>query len=88
MRASSTQIRRFSEVRDRNAVIHADGFGGNDYTLCGMATDGEDGSSLMLVTRRTVTCADCVGIINYCKSIPTRVYRRRALPSQDHGEKS
>lgn len=83
MRASSQQIDRYSEVVDRHVVVHAGAHGGNDYTLCGAALDGEDGNGQMLRTRRRVTCRECIGIIRYCKSIPNRVLNAPALTSND-----
>lgn len=75
MKKPSYEIDRYSEVVDRHAVIHAGPSEGGDYTLCGMATDGEDGNTQMLRTRRRITCIRCIGIIHYCKSIPNRILR-------------
>lgn len=70
---SSQEIERYSEVVGRSAVIHAGAHEGGDYTLCGAATDGEDGNSHMMRTRRLITCLGCIGIILYCKEVPRRL---------------
>lgn len=74
MRARAQDIERYSEVVGRYAVIHSGPSEGGDFTLCGAATDGEDGNTNMLRTRRRITCSRCVAIIRYCKSIPTRLF--------------
>lgn len=75
MVASALEISRYSEVVDRYAVIHAGASAGNGVTLCGVALEGEHGDSQMMRTRRRITCLRCVGIIKYCRTIPTRLWR-------------
>lgn len=86
MSARAEHIKRYSEVAGRYAVIHAGTHGGNDYTLCGAALDGEDGDSSMMGTRRRITCQECIRIIRYCKSIPARLVNAPAVASGTCGD--
>lgn len=79
MIASADEIARYSEVVDRHAIIHAGPSDGHDMTLCGAALEGERGGNQMLRTRRRITCSRCIGIIRYCRTIPTRLWKRPAL---------
>ena len=51
-------------------LIHCDGYDGNDYVLCGVAVEGENGDSHMRETIRRVTCPSCISLIQFCKAIP------------------
>lgn len=52
------------------AVFHLEAPGGNDYTLCGAALEGERGDSPMEEISdsggRQVTCAECIRIVEHC----------------------
>lgn len=78
MRARAQDIHRYSEVVEDYARIHAGRHDGLDMTLCGAALEGAEGSHEMLPTRRRITCPQCLGIIEYCKSIPRRLVERDA----------
>jgi len=82
---SSQEIDRYSEVVGRGAVIHFGASAGGDFTLCGFACDGEDGGTHMLRTRRIVTCKECIGIVRYCKAIPTRLLNDAVTQDKRHG---
>jgi len=49
--------------------IHCDGPDGNDYTLCGYALEGEDGSSHLETTAASINCDACIRIIEFCRRI-------------------
>jgi hypothetical protein len=55
-------------------VVHAQGYGGNDLTLCGDAYEGactgdpeEDEEPVLAASGDTVTCETCRAVIAYCK---------------------
>lgn len=50
-------------------IVHCDGPDGNDYTLCGFATEGETGDSPLTETHAQINCDKCIGVINFCRQI-------------------
>ena len=57
-------------VGEGEAKNHLDGCDGSDYTLCGMDTAGDCGTSQKIEpVKGVVTCMACIKIVNYCKSI-------------------
>ena len=73
----------FLEIRED--IVHADEAMGNDYTLCGVTTEGalqsmdeydpEDETETepqMLKTTKKVTCPKCAMIIRYCCKLGVR----------------
>lgn len=54
------------------AKVHCQGAGGEGYTLCGYALKGENGNEPLVPCDQRITCADCIRIIRFCKSISRR----------------
>jgi hypothetical protein len=50
-------------------IVHCDGSGGNDYTLCGYALEGETGNDPLTETLAQINCSKCIEIINFCRQI-------------------
>jgi hypothetical protein len=64
------------EFTDKS-VVHCDGPDGNDYTLCGLALEGENGDEPMEETNWRVTCKQCIGTIAYCKAVRSKELQKR-----------
>lgn len=75
----------------KNGLVHADGFDGIDYTLCGVTAentihsraeyhpeDETETEPFMMRTDRKITCPECAAIIRYCVSLGTRAIGRIA----------
>jgi hypothetical protein len=80
MSANPLRVLRFREgVAGR---IHASASNGIDYTLCGLALEGDETeggfAEMRPVHRGKIVCADCIAIIEHAKSIPAKLYRRVA----------
>ena len=65
-------------------LLHAEGWNGNDYTLCGLAMEAADdpstGETEPVVFARTglqVTCEPCKQVIAHCQDRYTNNYRVR-----------
>lgn len=54
------------------SLIHCDGVGGNDFTLCGCALDN-DITNTVEVKDFKISCGNCLAIIDYCKTISYKV---------------
>ena len=71
-------IKRLRERLHDRTIIHCDGVDGNDYTLCGYATEGEQsgwnggGLPVESVTRGKISCDQCLRIIRFAKQVPSR----------------
>ncbi len=65
-------------------VLHAQGEGGYDCTLCGTTMDGDTktAGSYELVEGKFVTCPHCIRIIKHCK---TMRYRSKAPGAGQEG---
>lgn len=63
------------EFHDKS-VVHCDGVGGDGYTLCGDATEGENGDEPMEITRDLVRCKRCIAVIDFCKTVRAKEMRR------------
>lgn len=71
-------------------IVHADGHGGDDHTLCGVTaekvlddiadydSDGEDieMAPCMKYTNRKIDCPECAAIIRHCCRIGTRAIKK------------
>jgi hypothetical protein len=81
----------------RNGFVHADGAGGNDYTLCGVTTEntlrgGEvyepdiesETEPYMRETSERITCPTCAMIILHCIRLGRRAIAKRAAEGGDH----
>jgi hypothetical protein len=71
------QFRRLLERTPSGPVLHLDGNCGDARTLCGYAYEGEcagdtGGAPVTLLSQGRVTCADCLSIVRYAKTIPAR----------------
>jgi len=52
-----------------NGVVHCGGTG-NDYTVCGLSeSDDKSIGIVMKETKEKVTCANCIRVIEHCKSV-------------------
>lgn len=52
--------------------------GGQNYTLCGLETGGDEGLDIEIskpVTRKRVNCVRCILIVNTCKKIKRKEYK-------------
>ena len=69
--------------------VHADGYDGIDYTLCGVTAeniihsraeycpeDETETEPYMMPTERKITCPKCAAIIRYCVKLGTRAIGR------------
>lgn len=78
-------MQRFKEKTEHGAVIHLQGAGGDDRTLCGYALEGEGrDTELTSVTRGKVNCEECANVVEWCRRVPARMLaprdrRRNAL---------
>lgn len=63
------QVHRITDI-DGETHQHAEGAGGNAYTLCGLTLDGDPAciKHQEIVTGK-ITCPDCKAIITYCKTL-------------------
>ena len=79
---------------DGSVLVLADGWEGNGYTLCGIATEGDEegplqsdnacgGYSAAESTNRRITCPQCIAAIDHCKQIKAREINREALGGGD-----
>ena len=70
-------------------LVHCEAANGQDYTLCGFTLDGDQGP-IDEVSDSKINCPDCIGIINFCRSLPLRASvidaRYRRLHMDDVGE--
>lgn len=57
------------KFKDGHTEIHADGYSGNDCTLCSFDTDGDYEWDHAEKTKLKIDCVDCISIIEYCKGI-------------------
>lgn len=74
---ANVTIRKWREKAGELERIHCDGPDGNDYTLCGFALEGEDGTEpLEEVARRRITCEQCIKVITFAKAIKAAHYVR------------
>ena len=69
-------MKRFREFHDKS-IVHSEGPDGCDYTLCGLALEGENGDEPMEETRDRIRCPGCIATINFCKSIKASEINRR-----------
>lgn len=54
-------------------VVHCDGVGGNDFTLCGFSLDGDQGEIRQVIGPGVkIDCPECLAIISFCNSVPKR----------------
>ncbi len=59
---------------DSDNYVHFDGCMQGDYTLCGLETQGDEGSDTLgsffikpgKVVKQKVNCPHCISIANYC----------------------
>ena len=71
----------------RCGVVHADGDGGDDYTLCGLTAenavntlppyydadyDMQSTEPILIYTNKKINCAKCVSIIKHCCKLGTK----------------
>lgn len=54
---------------DNPSVIHLEGPGGTDFTVCGITMDGDPGTAGPFVLRKRgpVTCPGCIEMIKRCR---------------------
>lgn len=75
---------RFDHPQSKHdGLVHAQGSDGNDYTLCGVALDGEYGDIYLTSARpgEFVTCPGYREVIRYCKT-----FKRNRQPGEpSHG---
>ena len=55
-------------LRDIDGVTHSEGAAG-EFTLCGLAPEGERGDEYMVEVAGPIDCKNCIGIIRHCKSL-------------------
>ena len=61
--------KKYLEMDDQ--IVHCDGVGGNDFTLCGFSLDGDQGEIIPWDVSR-IDCPQCLAIIHFCRSISAR----------------
>ncbi len=60
----------FRSDPDTRHAKHADSV---DYTLCGMAMEGENGDDVSVeFSQSTINCPGCIRIIEHCRAMPRR----------------
>jgi hypothetical protein len=59
-------VKHFREV---DGDVHCEGCAGADFTLCGLAPEGENSDTPMVETSVSITCNRCIGLIHFCKRI-------------------
>lgn len=62
-------MKRWREFHDKSAVHCEAAIAPGEYTLCGLALEGENGDTPMEETRDLIRCPDCEGIILHCKLV-------------------
>lgn len=72
---------------DNDNAVHCEGASGTDFTLCGLAPEGEcppgvRADACMRLTDAKITCEACIGVIAFCRKVrPGEV----ALPFERRG---
>lgn len=56
-------------LEDIDGVIHCEGPDGADYSLCGLALEGERGDTPMTDTAEDIDCGRCIATIRFCKRV-------------------
>lgn len=73
-------MERYREETIGGQVIHCGSVDGTDFTLCGLALEGENGDEPMTkVERGKVSCLRCCTIIRFCKTVPLSKVESLAL---------
>jgi hypothetical protein len=63
-------------LRDFEGATHLDGAtAAGEFTLCGLAQEGERGDQQMVETSGPIDCPTCVGIIRYCKGLKSYQFK-------------
>jgi len=70
--------------KDDEDRIHADGYGGDDRTLCGDSLLQEEGSCEPMVSARgRIDCPHCLMIIAHARAIPRRCLPKSSVTASD-----
>lgn len=57
-------------LKDIDRVVHCEGVvAGGEFTLCGLALEGERGDAVMADTFEGIDCANCIAIIRHCRNV-------------------
>lgn len=57
-------------LRDIDGDVHCEGaVAAGEFTLCGLALEGERGDAQMTETPAGIDCRNCVAIIEQCKRV-------------------
>lgn len=62
-------MKRWREHHDQSVVHCVAAIAAGEFTLCGLALEGERGDTPMQETRDLIRCQDCESIILHCKMV-------------------